>query len=265
MSLAKLNNHNIYYEIYGDRNKPVIFMGHSLLWDSHMFHNQIDFFKNDYCIVVYDFRGQGRSELSTSRSVSIEDCYQDTLALMDFLKFNKIHYFGQSMGGMVGLRLAIRCPERIASLIVAGSGAGKEKFLKKINYWALVFISKTFGLKGIRKKILSFMFGTTSLSSDEFKQEPLIEDLTTTFKGRTMQFFDKIGQTISLVQQFAYRERKQEQRTTLLRRLMQHLKDKPAVRSEEPTSALQTLHTNAYAVFCLKKKNMLAHKHHPVI
>ena len=171
MPLTKINNHNIYYEVHGDREKPALFMGHSLLWDSQMFHNQVEYFKDNYCIVIYDFRGQGRSELTTSRSVSIEDCYEDTLGLIDFLNFKEVHYFGQSMGGMVGLRLAIRCPERISSLIIAGSGAGEETLKKKINYWALVYIAKTFGLKLIRKKIMSFMFGNTSLSSQTFKAE----------------------------------------------------------------------------------------------
>ena len=88
-------------------------------------------------------------------------------------------------------------------------------------------------LQELEKLKNSYLQVISFLDADEFKQEPLIEDLTTTFKGRTMQFFDKIGQTISLVQQFAYRERKQEQRTTLLRRLMQHLKDNPALRFDD--------------------------------
>ena len=75
------------------------------------------------------------------------------------------------------------------------------------------------------------------LDADEFHQEPLIDDLITTFKGRTMQFFDKVGQTIILLKAFSYKERKQEERTKLLRRLIRHLDDNPTLRFDDTIEA----------------------------
>jgi hypothetical protein len=119
---------------------------------------------------------------------------------------------------------------------------------------------------------------TALLDADEFHQEPLIDDLVTTFKGRTMQFFDKVGQTLTLLKEFSYREREQEERTKLLRKLNRYLDDNPTLFFDDTIEAgsklgefaipraidldstpdlLNPLHLNDYLGILEKLKNTL--------
>ncbi|GHE80175.1 hypothetical protein [Thalassotalea profundi] len=92
-------------------------------------------------------------------------------------------------------------------------------------------------LEELEKLKSSYHEVITLLDADEFHQEALIDDLVTTFKGRTMQFFDKVGQTLSLLKAFAYRERKQEEKTKLMRRLIKHLDDNPTLLFDDTIEA----------------------------
>jgi pimeloyl-ACP methyl ester carboxylesterase len=49
---------------------------------------------------------------------------KDTLALINHLQWNRCHVVGISMGGMIGLELALLAPEKIISLTLLATHAG---------------------------------------------------------------------------------------------------------------------------------------------
>jgi pimeloyl-ACP methyl ester carboxylesterase len=54
---------------------------------------------------------------TSSASYALEDCADDTVALLDGLGITRpVHVVGASMGGMIAQTVAIRHPERVASL-----------------------------------------------------------------------------------------------------------------------------------------------------
>ncbi|TNC80861.1 MAG: hypothetical protein C9356_12105 [Oleiphilus sp.] len=65
------------------------------------------------------------------------------------------------------------------------------------------------------------------LDSEEFQSEPLMVNLSISYKGRTMGFFDRVGTTLKLLKDFAYRTREQEIRTEQLRALLEHIERHP--------------------------------------
>ena len=54
------NNEFINYEFHENSEKPTIVFSNSLGSDLNMWNPQVEFFKNDYQLVLYDKRGHGK-------------------------------------------------------------------------------------------------------------------------------------------------------------------------------------------------------------
>ena len=68
----------------------------------------------------YDGRGQGQSVV-TPGPYTVEQLADDVLALLNELNIAKVHFCGLSIGGMVGMSLAMRVPERLAKLVLCNT------------------------------------------------------------------------------------------------------------------------------------------------
>jgi pimeloyl-ACP methyl ester carboxylesterase len=73
-----------------DSSKPWLTMVTGITNDTSMWDGQIDILKNDFHILRYDLRGQGKSS-STPAPYSIELLCDDLLALWDKLGIKKSH------------------------------------------------------------------------------------------------------------------------------------------------------------------------------
>ncbi len=78
-----------------------------------------------YRTIALDNRGHGQ----TSKSYDADDytppkMASDAAALLDHLGIEKAHVFGYSMGARVSAFMALRYPEKVASLILGGLGYG---------------------------------------------------------------------------------------------------------------------------------------------
>lgn len=70
-----------------------------------------------YRLLQCDFRGQLRTPGPAHRELGPN--VDDLVALLDHLGLERVHVLGTSFGGQVGLLLAVRRPERVASLVAA--------------------------------------------------------------------------------------------------------------------------------------------------
>ena len=52
----------------------------------------------------------------------------DAVAVLDHLKIEQAHLIGLSMGGYTVLQVALNHPDRVRSLVLAGAGAGSERW-----------------------------------------------------------------------------------------------------------------------------------------
>lgn len=69
-------------------------------------------------VILYDQRGTGRSDRSVPANLLVEDMADDVITLMDGLRLERAHFVGHAAGGLIGLMLALRSPDRLASLVV---------------------------------------------------------------------------------------------------------------------------------------------------
>ena len=73
--------------------------------------------------IAFDNRGTGRS-MKPPAPYSIELLADDAGALLDALGILQAHVVGMSMGGYIAQTLALRRPELVRSLVLAGTSAG---------------------------------------------------------------------------------------------------------------------------------------------
>ncbi len=120
MPTVKVNDINIYYEVYGE-GEPLILIS-ALGNDLSGWILQIPDFCKQYQVIAFDNRGVGRTD-ALNGTCSIEMMTDDTVGLMDTLGIEKAHILGASMGGCIAQELALKNPQRVKSLVLAGSAA----------------------------------------------------------------------------------------------------------------------------------------------
>ena len=84
-------------------------VGHADLWA-----HQVNDLMKDHMIMA-DSRGHGRSS-RTADPYSYSLMASDYLALLDYLKVDKVALVGWSDGGIIGLNIAMKHPERLIKL-----------------------------------------------------------------------------------------------------------------------------------------------------
>jgi pimeloyl-ACP methyl ester carboxylesterase len=110
---AKVNGINIYYAEYG-QGSPVILL-HGGLANADYWGNQIKALAPYHTVIVMDSRGHGRSTRN-SQPYGYDLMADDVVALMDVLKVPKGDIVGWSDGGILGLDLAMRYPDRVGKI-----------------------------------------------------------------------------------------------------------------------------------------------------
>jgi pimeloyl-ACP methyl ester carboxylesterase len=98
------------------------------------------------------------------RSISIEDCYADAVALIERLGVAPVHIVGLSMGGFVAMRLAARRPDLVRSCVLLETSAETEPSENVPRYRTLNRVARWFGLRVVAHKVMPIMFGTTFLT-----------------------------------------------------------------------------------------------------
>ena len=122
MPFADINGFRMHYQLDGSREAPPLMLSNSLGTNLDMWLPQLDAWNQARCVIRYDTRGHLRSE-TPRPPYTIELLAQDALALLDFLNIREVDFCGLSMGGMIGMWIAIHCPQRLSKLIVANSAA----------------------------------------------------------------------------------------------------------------------------------------------
>jgi len=123
-----------------------------------MFDDQVAALKSKYRCVLFDFRGQGKSEVA-SDGYDLDNLAIDVVELIKALKCDPCHFVGFSMGGMVAMRIAIRYPELIKSLLLIDTSSEPDPHADRFQNKMMLWVVKYIGLRPIANKIISMFFG----------------------------------------------------------------------------------------------------------
>lgn len=76
-----------------------------------------------YRVIVYDHRGCGANTGPLPEPYSIAHMADDVVEILDAAGVENCHFVGHALGGLVGLELALKAPERLASLTLVNAWA----------------------------------------------------------------------------------------------------------------------------------------------
>jgi pimeloyl-ACP methyl ester carboxylesterase len=111
---------DINYEQYGgsDANKPYLLLLPGLLGAiSSQWRPFLKPLSENYRLLLVDLRGHGRSQ-NNAATLDISQMLGDLTGLLDQLNIERLHIAGYSLGGYLGLLLAINQPRRVATLLM---------------------------------------------------------------------------------------------------------------------------------------------------
>lgn len=129
---------NMYYEVYGQGAPLLIIHGNG--GSIANFRYQIPYFSKNYQVILADSRAQGKS-IDNSDSLSYEMMADDLSALLDHLHKDSCYVIGWSDGGVDGLLLAIRHPEKVKKMAITGTNLTPDPIVS-MDPWAVEFIQQ---------------------------------------------------------------------------------------------------------------------------
>ena len=122
MPFAQLQDARIHYDLSGAENAPVLVFSNSLGTNFSKWDSQLPVLQKHFRVLRSDTRGHGQSSV-TPGPYSIEQLSRDVLFLLEFLGFDHVCFCGLSMGGMIGMWLALNAPHRLHKVVLCNTAA----------------------------------------------------------------------------------------------------------------------------------------------
>lgn len=148
--------------------RPVLILLHGNGRNAQFWYQWVPYLSRDFRIVRPDMRGLGKSIFADGSAVdlSVESLIEDLLEIISALGVDKVHFCGESMGGILGLVLAAQHPSLIKTLTLVSTPVFIEEEMKE--RYALGYASRIEAMEklGIRKWV-SETTKITRLPADE--------------------------------------------------------------------------------------------------
>ena len=148
--------------------RPVLILLHGNGRNAQFWYQWVPYLSRDFRIVRPDMRGLGKSIFADGSAVdlSVESLIDDLLKVIGALEVDKVHFCGESMGGILGLLLAAQHPSLIKTLTLVSTPVFIEEEMKE--RYALGYASRIEAMEklGIRKWV-SETTKITRLPADE--------------------------------------------------------------------------------------------------
>ena len=120
MPIDVLTRNNV--KVLGHGTRPMLF-AHGFGCDQHMWRFVAPAFEPDHRVVLFDYVGSGRSDLSAydpERYATLDGYARDVLDVCESLDLRDIVFVGHSVSAMIGILAARQAPERFARLVLVG-------------------------------------------------------------------------------------------------------------------------------------------------
>jgi 3-oxoadipate enol-lactonase len=123
MPFADLPNARIHYAFSGPSSSGTLILCTSLGTDFSLWGPQTPAFEKQFRLLRYDMRGHGKSSVPKPPYSVAGDLVPDLLALADSLSIDRFHLCGLSVGGMIGMALALQAPQRLHKMVLTNTAA----------------------------------------------------------------------------------------------------------------------------------------------
>ena len=180
MPVADVNDIKIAYEIYGDGVPLILIHGYS--YNKSAWIAQIDDLSKDFKVIALDVRGSGEGS-HPEEAFTMDTLVEDLKGLMDFLKIEKAHLMGWSMGGMIIQNFVLKYSERANKLLLIATNAGlpsKDGILMLRDSLIEVYEKRKTDPKGAFFQLAKFMHSTKFRKKMEKEPNEKIHGIVTT-------------------------------------------------------------------------------------
>lgn len=135
----------------------------SLLMTGDMWQAQADHFAAAHRVLLIDPPGHGDSDKLTA-PFTFEQCTQCIVDVLDALGVERVHFVGNSWGGMIGGTFAARHPERIGKAVLMNCTASAAGWRQKLEYGLLLRMARLLGRvrPPLTKSVLDAFLGPTT-------------------------------------------------------------------------------------------------------
>jgi 3-oxoadipate enol-lactonase len=138
----------------GPADAPVVVLSNSLGTTSDMWEPQMAALTRQFGVLRYDHPGHGGSRGSPPAR-SVEALARGVLSLLDERGLERVSFCGLSLGGAVGMWLAMHAPQRIDRLVLACTSA---RFGTRDNWLARAATVRADGMEAIADAVLRLWF-----------------------------------------------------------------------------------------------------------
>ncbi|MSR00859.1 MAG: alpha/beta hydrolase [Gammaproteobacteria bacterium] len=129
MPIARINNHEMYYEVLGEGD-PILCMGGWGTFCHKNHHHLARGLTDRYKVIIFDYRGICDSTDDHALDSTMELHANDAIGLLDYLGLSNVHLVGLvGMGACVCQEIAIRRPDLARSMINTGAWCEMDPFL----------------------------------------------------------------------------------------------------------------------------------------
>lgn len=125
MPFAVSDGARLYWRADGRDDRPALVLVNSLGTDHAMWTPVLDGLLRHFKVIRYDSRGHGASDAPPG-DYSIGMLARDTLAVADAAGTDRFVLCGVSLGGMTGVWLAARHPDRVRRAVLANTAAAMD-------------------------------------------------------------------------------------------------------------------------------------------
>src|SRR5512146_2996554 len=126
MPFLNIRGLRTYYEEAGEGDPVLLIAGNGM--DHTAFRDQLPAFAAHFRCITYDLRGIGRTDVPDA-GYSTSEMAADALALLAALDVPRAHVAGYSLGGAIGMHMAIEDPARVKSLSLYATFSHVEPYL----------------------------------------------------------------------------------------------------------------------------------------
>jgi 3-oxoadipate enol-lactonase len=110
------------HRLQGRPDGHVLVLSNSLGTTQELWDRQLPELAERFHVLTYDHPGHGASDLP-ERPCTVEALAHGLLELLDELDVGRVSFCGVSLGGMVGMALALEAPERVERVVLSCTSA----------------------------------------------------------------------------------------------------------------------------------------------
>jgi pimeloyl-ACP methyl ester carboxylesterase len=183
MPKIKVNDINMYYEVYGS-GEPIVFIS-GFTADHTKWMSVVNKFARDYQVIIFDNRGAGQSDCP-AYPYSVGMMADDTAKLCENLSINSAHFIGSSMGGAIVQTIAYKFPKLVKTAVISNSAMKFNVKLKLACEANLILRQAKVPVEAILKRALCDLFSVDFLS-----REGVVDSLLKIFAGNPYPMTDQ--------------------------------------------------------------------------